>query len=191
MPDQHKLKNHKHLQIFGKIIHDPNLWHLNRYSVATAFSVGLFVAFVPIPFQMVLAAAIAILVRSNLPISVALVWLTNPITMPPMFYFAFKMGSWILGREPTGFSFELSFEWLSQSIKTIGPPFFLGCFICGVLCAVLSNVIIRLLWRWSVSRNWHERRLKRKQKRSAKKEAKHKHQKHKQHKHKHNHRGSH
>ena len=42
-------------------------------------AVGLFVALMPIPLQMAVAAAIAILVRSNLPISVSLVWLTNPV----------------------------------------------------------------------------------------------------------------
>jgi uncharacterized protein len=175
MPDRKKLQNHKHLRIFGKIIHDPNLWHLNRYSVATGFSVGLFVAFVPIPFQMVLAAAIAIIVRSNLPLSVALVWITNPLTMPPIFYFTFRVGAWILDREPTGFNFDLSFEWISSSIKTIGPAFFLGCFVCGTIAAIISNMVVRMLWRYSVSKNWHERRMKRRQKRTAKKEAKQKH----------------
>ncbi len=172
MPDPKSLKSHKHLQLFGKLIHDPNLWHLNRYSVATAFSVGIFCAFVPIPFQMVLAAAVAILFRANFPISVTLVWITNPLTMPPIFYFAFRVGAAILNREPKGFNFELSFEWISQSFKTIGPPFFLGCFVCGTLIAILGNIIIRLAWRYSVSKNWNERRLKRKQKKASKKQAK-------------------
>lgn len=179
MPDRKRLQNHKHLKIFGKIIHDPNLWHFNRYSVATAFSVGLFFAFVPVPFQMVLAAAVAIIVRSNLPISVALVWLTNPLTMPPIFYFTYRVGAWILNTPPGKFNFEASWEWLTTSLKTIGPAFFLGCFVCGTLCAILSNVIIRLLWRYSVSRNWQERRLKRKQRKLEKKKAKKKHKKNK------------
>ena len=164
LPDHKKFKNHKNLKIFGDLLHDPNLWHLNRYSVATAFSVGLFFAFVPVPFQMVLAAAVAIIVRSNLPLSVVLVWLTNPFTMGPIFYFAYRIGAWMLGREPKGFHFELSYEWLGNSLKTIGPAFFLGCLVCGVTLAVLSNFIIRMMWRYSVSKNWQERRLKRKQK---------------------------
>ena len=158
IPDAKTIKNHKNLQIFGKLLHDPNLWHLNRYSVATAFSVGLFFAFVPVPFQMVLAAGIAILVRSNLPISVALVWLTNPITMPPVFFFAFKIGAWILGRAPTGFNFELSFHWLTTGLKSIWAPFLLGCFICGSTLAIVSNIVIRLGWRYMVHRSWKARK---------------------------------
>ncbi len=163
MPDHKIIKDHKHLQIFGRLIHDPNLWHLNRYSVATAFSVGIFCAFVPIPFQMVLAAAIAIFVRSNLPISIVLVWLTNPVTMGPVFYFSYRVGAWILGKELQGFNFQLSFTWLSDSLKTIGPTFLFGCFVCGTILAILSNIAIRIIWRWSVSRNWQERRLKRRE----------------------------
>lgn len=166
LPDPKMLKDHKHLKIFGRLIHDPNLWHLNRYSVATAFSVGFFFAFVPVPFQMVLAAAVAIVVHANLPISVALVWLTNPITMPPIFYFAYRLGAWILGHPPQKFKFEASMDWLIESMKTIGPAFLFGCFVCGVFLAVTSNIAVRLIWRYSVSKNWQERRLKRKQKKS-------------------------
>ena len=86
LPDPNKIRHHKSLKIFGRLLQDANLWHLNRRSARGAFAVGLFFAFIPVPFQMVLAAAGAILFRVNLPISVALVWLTNPLTMPPIFY---------------------------------------------------------------------------------------------------------
>ena len=85
MPDHKKIRDHKHLRIFGKLLHNPSLWHMNRHSVAKAFAVGLFFAWVPVPFQMVLGAGGAILFHANLPLSVVLVWLTNPFTMPPMF----------------------------------------------------------------------------------------------------------
>ena len=95
-PDKEAIRDHKYMRIFGKLLYDPNLWHLNRRSVSGAFAVGLFWAFIPIPFQMVTAAATAIPARVNLPISVALVWITNPITMPPMFYSTYRVGTWIL-----------------------------------------------------------------------------------------------
>jgi uncharacterized protein (DUF2062 family) len=81
-----EIKGHKNLSFLGEKLHDPNLWHLNRRSVSAAFAIGLFAAWIPTPGQMVIAAIIALYFRANLPISVALVWITNPLTMPPMFY---------------------------------------------------------------------------------------------------------
>ncbi len=57
LPDPNKIRHHKSLKIFGKLLQDANLWHLNRRSARGAFAVGLFFAFIPVPFQMVLAAA--------------------------------------------------------------------------------------------------------------------------------------
>lgn len=147
MPDHEKIRSHKHLQIFGTLLHDPNLFHMNRRSIAGAFAVGLFFAWVPVPFQMVLAAALAIYVRVNLPLSVALVWISNPLTMPPLFFFAYRLGAWLLGRPPGKFHFELSFEWLGSGLHAIWEPFLLGCFIMGVLSSALGYFVIRGMWR--------------------------------------------
>jgi uncharacterized protein len=168
MPDVKHIRDHKYLTVFGKFIHDPNLWHLNRYSVSTAFSVGLFAAFVPIPFQMVLAAALAITFRANLPISVALVWLTNPFTMPPLFYLAYKIGASVL-QQPiqSHISYVLSLEWVIEKFNSIGAPFLLGSLILGLGLGTLCNIAIRLYWRYTIIKQW--------KKRARKKHAKKKH----------------
>lgn len=158
LPDHQKLKGHRHLQWFGESLHDPNLWHLNRRSVPGAFAVGLFVAFVPIPGQMLLAGALAIYLRINLPLAVALVWITNPITMPPMFYFVYLVGSWALGHPAERIEFQPSLEWVLQELAQHWQPFFLGCFITGTVAAILGYVTMRLLWRWHAVSAWRKRR---------------------------------
>lgn len=156
------VREHKHLRIFGSLLHEPNLFHLNRRSVAGAFAVGLFFAWVPVPFQMVLAAALAILLRVNLPISVALVWISNPLTMPPLFYFAYLLGGWILGTPESHFNFELSFEWLGTGLLTIWQPFLLGCFVMAAASSLLGYLGIRLLWRISIVQKMQKKKRLRK-----------------------------
>lgn len=162
MPDHQTIKTNKHLQIFGDLLHNPNLWHLNRHSIAKAFAVGLFFAFIPVPFQMVLAAGMAIIVHSNLPLSIALVWITNPLTMPAIFYFCYLVGTWILGGEEQAFVFEASWQWVVDSLSTIGPAFLLGCGVLAVFFAVLGYFFIHLLWRYNVSKDWKKRTTSRK-----------------------------
>lgn len=159
MPDHDAIRHHKHLQIFGDLLHDPNLWHLNRRSVSGAFAVGLFMAFIPVPFQMILAAAAAIPFRVNLPLSVALVWITNPITMIPIFYGSYKVGTWILGIVEKPFHFTLSIEWLTSGLLNIWEPFLLGCLVLGTISSLLGFIFVRLMWRWQIVKAHKLRKL--------------------------------
>ncbi|MBT0586503.1 DUF2062 domain-containing protein [Alteromonas oceanisediminis] len=157
LPDPQSIKTNRYLSVFGKVLHEPNLWHLNRKSACGAFGVGLFFAFWPVPFQMWLSAAAAIPLRVNLPLSVATVWITNPFTMPPLFYAAYKVGSTVLGTSMGDFAFELSWSWVAESIGTIGPAFLLGCAICSVVAGLVGYYGLNWVWRWSVVKSWQAR----------------------------------
>ena len=152
MPDPHEIKNSKTLRIFGSLLHSPNLWHMNRRSVTKAFMIGLFFAWWPVPFQMILAAAGAIVLRANLPISVGLVWITNPITMPIMFYFAYVVGTWVLGVPEMHFEMELSLDWVVEEMIVIWKPFLSGCLILGVISSFVGYFGIQLAWRLNVTK---------------------------------------
>lgn len=160
-PGYHKVREHRSLQVFGSLLHDPNLFHLNRRSVAGGVAVGFFMAFVPFPLQMITAAGLAILFRVNLPISVGGVWLTNPLTMAPMFYFAYKVGQWTLGSPPLPFNFELTLEWLKTDMLRIWQPFLLGCLILSTLASIMGYVGMRLFWRVYIVRKMERRRTRR------------------------------
>jgi len=158
-PDTKTIKEHRHLRVFGRLLHDPNLWHLNRRSAAGAFAVGLFMMYMP-PFgQMLMAAGAAIAFRVNLPLSVALVFITNPVTIPPMFYFAYLLGAWALGREVA--PFDLQFWTEPANWLLILSPLALGCLICAAACSVLGYLGVRIAWRWHVTRQMQRRRARR------------------------------
>lgn len=161
LPDPEKIKNNRFLNVFGPVIHEPQLWHLTRHSVAKAFLVGLFFAFWPVPFQMVLAAGGAILLRCNLPLSVALVWITNPFTMPFLFGLAYFVGVSALGYEASEFEFELSWQWLENNLATLWQPFLLGCAICAVISAIVGYFAMGIFWRMHIISAWKKRKLRR------------------------------
>lgn len=156
-PDPETIRNHKYLRCFGSLLIGPGLWHLNRNSVAKAFAVGVFSAFMPIPFQMLLAAALAIFFCCNIPIAVALVWLTNPITMPPVFYFCYRVGAWLLGMPIEHFHFESNLHWVLNSMLHIWQPFLLGCVVSGLVFGLVSWCVIHIAWRIMVIKRWQGR----------------------------------
>lgn len=148
MPDHALIRNHKTLnRVFGKLLHDPNLLHMNRRSVSGAFFVGLFLAFVPLPIQMILGVGLSILLRINMLITIGLVWITNPVTMGPIFYFCYKVGTWLLGEPLLEIEFAPSWEWLQTELTVIWQPFLLGCFVTGLTAGIVGFVTIRILWR--------------------------------------------
>jgi uncharacterized protein (DUF2062 family) len=158
MPSHTRVKEHKQLQIFGDVLHEPDLWHINRRSMAGAFAVGLFFAWVPMPLQMVMAAAAAIVFRTNLALSVALVWITNPVTIPPMFYFAYLVGTWVIGTPPQEFEFQLSFQWLTSELASSWKPFLSGCLILATSSSVIGYFTVSQLWVYAVRKQRAKRK---------------------------------
>ncbi len=145
----------------------PELWHLNRRSVAGAAFVGLFCAFLPIPLQMLVAAALAIAFHVNLPISVALVWITNPLTIAPIFYFCYRLGAWLLGRTEALQTFQLDLDWLIENLSQLAYPLVFGSLVCGWVAGVTGFILVRVAWRAHVLRRWQERRERRRLKKAA------------------------
>jgi uncharacterized protein (DUF2062 family) len=155
-PDRTKIREHKQLRLFGALLQDPGLWHLNRRSAAGAFAVGLFVMYLPPLGQMFIAAAGAITFRVNLPISIALVWITNPLTIPPMYYFAYLVGSRVLGIPPQALDMGFWLEW--RNWIALLAPMTIGCLICGGACSALGYLGVQAIWRWSLVRQIRLRR---------------------------------
>lgn len=162
LPHPEKIKKNPHLKIFGKWLHDPNLWHLTRHSVTKAVAIGLFVSFIPLPGHMLTAAFLAIFLHANLPLSVALVWVSNPFTIPPMLYLGYRVGIAVLHRPAGHFHFEPTLTWLMQEINTVGVPLLVGCLICGTLLSLTGSITIRLIWRYATVKAWRARKFKEK-----------------------------
>ena len=110
---------------------------------------------------MIVAAIAAVRFKVNLPISVPLVWISNPVTMPALFYFAYLVGATAMNTTPHEVGFELSFEWLLNGLLEIWQPFLLGCLILGTTSAIAGNAIIRIIWRLRVIKALEQRRLNR------------------------------
>jgi hypothetical protein len=83
--------------MFGDKIFHHMLWRNDKGAIAGGLSLGLFIAFTPtIPFQMLLATSGALFFRVNLPIALAACWVTNPLTVLPIYMSAWKVGKYVV-----------------------------------------------------------------------------------------------
>lgn len=161
LPSPAKLRSSGALSALGEWVYATNLWHLNRYSASMAFFLGLFLAFLPMPGQMPIAAASAVLLRCNLPLSVVLVWVTNPFTAPPIFYLAYRVGALVIDVPVQDVDFSLSVEWFRDGLQRVWRPLLVGCLLCGLFTGSVGYFVINTLWRYRVIRLWRRRKRRR------------------------------
>lgn len=158
IPHKDHIQTQGGLHLLSDHLHDPNIWHLHRRSAAGGAAIGMFCAFIPGPVQTITSAILAIFFRVNLPIAVVFSLFSNPITIPPLFYFAYHLGSEILGVEEKQIDFTLSWDWISNTLVQIWEPLLLGCFIMGTISSLITYFSVRLIWRISAVNKWENRR---------------------------------
>ncbi len=138
--------------VIEKILKEPNLWQLDKNKVAGGVAVGLFVSWLPMPLQTLLAACLSRVMRVHVPVSMVMVWFTNPLTIVPLLYVAWMVGSTFL---PTDHNTILLLSEAQQSgihafldaFLAAWPVLLLGCIVCACLTSALGFLLVRLCWR--------------------------------------------
>lgn len=133
---------------------------VNRKSISRGVLIGLFWGFIPMPAQMVAVALTTFLFRFNVPIAMTMVWLSNPLTMPAMYYMEYLTGNFILGREGIG-EVELTLEWFSTNLDDIILPLYVGTAFYSLIVSPLIYLLVNWLWIKSVHREKREKKSKR------------------------------
>jgi hypothetical protein len=136
---------------FDHLLHDTRLWGIRRRNVVPAFSLGLFIAFLPVPGHVLIAALTALALRINIPIAALTTFASNPLTVGPMFFLAYRVGLRLLSLQPQPFNFELSFVWFSERFVLIWQPLLLGSVLLGAASALVGYIALDLLWRASLA----------------------------------------
>lgn len=164
VPTRETVGQYRVLRPFAPHLAHPSLWRMTRRSVPRGVAVGLFVAVI-IPFMhTVIAALLAIPTRANVAVAAVCTLVVNPLTMPPMYYAAYRIGSWELHHDSPlvdraaaeRFSSELGrlLFWIHHA----SAPIALGILTLAVVIALIGYVTAALVWRsWSGSR-WQRRR---------------------------------
>jgi len=148
---RHQLSEQWFMTPFRHLLHDHRLWGIRRRTVVPAFAIGVFIAFLPTPGHTLMGALSALALRVNIPVAALATWVSNPVTMGPMYYFAYRLGRFLLKTPLQEFQFEMSWNWVTHTFVTIWQPMLLGCFIVGTVAAVIAYITLDLFWRSSIA----------------------------------------
>ena len=138
-------------------------FNINRKMVTKGVLVGLFWGFIPMPMQMAGVMITTPLMRFNVPIGLATVWLSNPFTYPPLWYLEYITGNFILGYEGVH-DVHLTMQWFKDNWDHIVLPLYVGTAFYSTVVAYLIYLLINWLWKRSAMREWRERKCDKKQK---------------------------
>ena len=142
---------------FRHLTHDHRLWSIRRKNVVPAVAIGVFFAFMPVPGHPIWASFVALARRVNIPIAALTTFVANQLTMGPMYFFAYRLGTWLLRMEQQPFEIEMSLDWVTHTFVNIWQPLLLGSVLLGSLSSLLVYVGLDLLWRSSLG-NYKDRK---------------------------------
>lgn len=166
-PTPQTLQRHRWLRWLGPSITHPVLWSVNRHAIALGLAIGLFFGLLIPIAQMPLSAAAAVLLRANLPTAVVSTLVTNPVTVAPLYYAAWRLGATVLdeplaaapavlatGPAPQAEAAPGGSWWsgLWERLRSVGKPLLLGLALMATLTGLAAYVLVSALWwlrqRW-------------------------------------------
>jgi len=179
LPTPESLLNSRWLKWMGPVLHHPRLWHFSRKGIAMGMALGIFFGLLIPVAQIPFSAAVAVLVRANLPMAVASTLVTNPVTFGPVYYGAYRLGEFVLGNravserqaviilEQVEPATDIATDWRTRFmvwfdyLRTVGKPLALGLAIVATTSGVVIYFVISGLWvlktRWTRRRRLHSR----------------------------------
>jgi len=173
LPSQQSVADHRFLGLFSRWLLHPALWRLSRRSVAGGVAAGLLCGLIPGPFQMIGACLVAVVMRWNAAVGMAVTLYTNPLTIIPLYLLAYRLGLLVLAPGepvdmamlmPPGFDFfhfgdSLAALW--QWMVSLGWPLALGLVALGLILAVIGYMVVWFGWSWALVYAWRRRHRRR------------------------------
>ena len=96
IPRRDTIHRYRLLRPFAHQLARTSLWRMTRRSVPRGVALGLFVAVIIPVMHTAIAAILAIPARANVAVAAVFTLVVNPVTIPPLYYAAYRIGSWEL-----------------------------------------------------------------------------------------------
>lgn len=146
-----------YLKPFQFLLTHPVYYTPGRRAVSGGVALGLFVGLVPVPAQTAVAILLALALRVNLPLAAISVWVTNPLTWLPLFYFSYEIGAMLLNIQPEPMPASPSWSWLQEEIALRWRPLVYGSLLVATSVASIAYLSISSVWHIATVRRYRKR----------------------------------
>ncbi|WP_343227982.1 DUF2062 domain-containing protein [Stakelama flava] len=162
LPTRAGMASNKWLRPVAHRVLHPALWRFTRRSVPRGVALGMLTGMLVPVAQIPLSALLAFPVKANIPAAALTTFITNPLTMPPIWLAAYWTGKWVLSidaRVPgRPITVQAQTGWLHWLVADAGPATIVGLVVFAIVGAVLGYAISALGWRWWIAHKWKRRR---------------------------------
>lgn len=174
LPTHESIAGNRWLRWLGPALLHRSLWHMSRRGVALGAAIGVFFSFITPIAQIPLAAGLSVLLRANVPATVVATLVNTPPTFGPVYYGAWRVGSWMLGEEadealapqalrpgqagaaaepgPGTPAAAQGWRRYWNVAQEIGKPLLLGALVFAAVFAALAYALVNVVWHWRVRR---------------------------------------
>ena len=167
VPTRETVHQNRLLKPFAPHLTHSSLWRFNRRSVPRGVALGLFVGIMIPVMHTAIAALLSIPTRANVAVAAVCTLLINPLTIPPVYYAAYRIGAWELHQDSAlvnpaaaeRFSSELAriLFWVHEA----SGPIAIGVLTLAVAAAVVGYLGSALFWRSIAQSRFRKRRAQR------------------------------
>ena len=138
-----------------------SLWSFGHHSVATGAAIGVFFAILFPVAHVLFAVVAAIVLRANVVVAALTTFVSNPLTMPVLYYSAYRIGDLIIGaaertnveelasaQEAAEASLEVRawFPALLDWASSVGVPTAVGIVTLACVAAVAVYALVFAVW---------------------------------------------
>ncbi len=147
-----KLRQSPTRRWFARHFLDKRVWKPTQHTLSGGMAVGMFITLQLLPIQMPTAVILSAIFRVNIPIAIAMCWVSNPFTVPFMAWLEYAIGKWVLAlytTVPTSpFPKHLPESMVDAWIvlKEHAPVMLMGGIILGAVAALVSYIATWSCW---------------------------------------------
>lgn len=120
-----------------------------------AVPLGLLIAFMIPLGQVIVAAFAALYFRAHIPIAAATTFVTNPLTLPFIYFAAYQVGAALI---PGAAAWPAEGVLSLTGLGGLVWPIMLGFVVIGLVSSALGYAVSALWWRSRLAARWQRRR---------------------------------